>query len=372
MDSLRQIDKESHIGAQLALIQGPKIERGTHLTILCPFHGEKTPSASISKSSGHLHCFGCGHNAKFDDWAPLYGLEPFQKGKPKDRYAQNLFAGFAAYAAESEDDPEVSAGAVEEESETPGYEPNPRDARLPEEAPYKMWRMHYRELPRNKKWRSVSTNLLRKIGGRSVLRYSEKYKRWSSSPFIYMPVMVFGEQKGYFLARMKKAEGLTSYLLAPSTGEAWAKNWGLWPFDYATNLMRKIDSTTMVIVEGQRDALRCLSMGVPAVCMFGSKSWSENKSRILEVAGVRRVVQFMDGDDAGISATLFTREFLDGVFDDVKNVSLWSVSGSPYRDYRHIEDEKERKLAADADGVEFWDPGNCPDWIIERIKSKWV
>lgn len=28
--------------------------------ILCPFHGEKTPSMRVSKHTGHMHCLSCG------------------------------------------------------------------------------------------------------------------------------------------------------------------------------------------------------------------------------------------------------------------------------------------------------------------------
>lgn len=371
MDNLSQFARQDHIRVQLGSLPDPKVVTTTHVKICCPFHGEKTPSASIRWDTGYLNCFGCGHKAKFDEWAEHAGLQPFIKGPPKDRYAQNLFAALmqGGDAYEQEEQPEDEE--EQEEDETPGFEANPSDSRKDDELPFKFWTMRYRDLPAHKRWRTIKTSLLRKLGGKQAIRYFAKSKRWDDETFVYLPVMVHGEQKGYFLARTKKVKDKPSYLLAPSTGDAWAKNWGLWPFDYSVNLMRKLGKETIVVVEGQRDALRLLSMGIPAVCMFGSKSWSENKSRILEVSGVRRVIQFFDGDDAGISATEFTRPFLTGMFD-TKSVNLWKVSGSPYLDYAHIEDEKERKLAADADGVEFWDPGACPEWIVNRIKDKWL
>ena len=35
-------------------------KRGTNLLGLCPFHGEKTPSFTVSRDKQFFHCFGCG------------------------------------------------------------------------------------------------------------------------------------------------------------------------------------------------------------------------------------------------------------------------------------------------------------------------
>ncbi|MBQ9593457.1 MAG: DNA primase, partial [Lachnospiraceae bacterium] len=35
-------------------------KRGSSYMGLCPFHGEKTPSFSVSRTRQTYHCFGCG------------------------------------------------------------------------------------------------------------------------------------------------------------------------------------------------------------------------------------------------------------------------------------------------------------------------
>src|SRR5690606_34324011 len=48
---------------------------GANYFACCPFHGEKTPSFSISPSKQFYHCFGCGvHGNALDFLIELHGL----------------------------------------------------------------------------------------------------------------------------------------------------------------------------------------------------------------------------------------------------------------------------------------------------------
>jgi 5S rRNA maturation endonuclease (ribonuclease M5) len=244
-------------------------------------------------------------------------------------------------------------------------------ARTEDEDGYETGRYKFGPVPRNKLWRSISTNLLIELQGRVCVKWLDDYDRWASTKFLYFPVQINGETRGYFRARMRKSEDpkTPSYLLAKSTpGSNWSKRWGLWPFDHSIKLMKKVGTTTMVLVEGQRDALRLITNGIPAVCIFGTQSWSRHKPQLMELAGVERVVSLFDGDDAGIKATDNTEDDLRRLFD-LKIVKLWSVKGSPYKRFAHL---PEPSKAAKEAGVSLWDPGNCPQWIIDKIKSRYL
>lgn len=58
------------------------------------------------------------------------------------------------------------------------------------------------------------------------------------------------------------------------------------------------DADSIVVTEGEMDAISCHVLGIPAVAVPGASSWNERRHwRLFE--GFRRVVLFRDNDDAG-------------------------------------------------------------------------
>mgnify|MGYP000550058169 CR=1 FL=1 len=55
---LSRIDVVEIVGRHVQLKKG-----GANFMGLCPFHGEKSPSFTVSPSKQFLHCFGCGRIA---------------------------------------------------------------------------------------------------------------------------------------------------------------------------------------------------------------------------------------------------------------------------------------------------------------------
>lgn len=336
-DPLLRANRAEFIRAQLAVFSGVKREQGDRFFILCPFHAERTPSGKIDRKTGHFWCFGCGAQAKWDEIAPKIGLQPFAHTKPKEEKTMDLFM-------------ERAMAALTEEG---GYE----------KGRFKFW-----PLPEGKKWRTIPTNTLIKLGGRLCVKWSDDYQKWGRTKFIYLPVKIRGEKHGYFLARLKKHPDYPSYMQAKSVGDShWVLSHGLWPFDMAIRLMKKLNSSTIVLVEGQRDALRLILAGIPAICIFGTQSWSDSKAKLLNIAGVDTVVMLMDGDCAGIEATRKitprARKFMS-----VRVLKLWRMEGSPWLKFEKYD---EPSKVAKKRGVSLWDPGNMPDQIVDKIRRKY-
>ena len=202
-------------------------------------------------------------------------------------------------------------------------------------------------MPKNKLWREIKTNLLIDIGCK-VCRVDYGFNQ--SDKFIYLPVKIDGEVVGYTKGRMRKEKGKPSYI---NLRGSWVKTHGLFPFDYA--ISKLTDTKTVVLVEGQRDALRLLQLGIPALCIMGTQNFSIDKARLLEIHGVNRVVIMLDGDDAGIEGTKKVVQIVKGVLE-YKVVRLWRIENSPY-----ITGKGEK-----------YDPNNCPLWILNKLKEKWL
>jgi len=336
-DPLLRANRSDFIRNQLAMFSGVKREQGNRLFILCPFHSEKTPSGKIDRKTGHFWCFGCGANVSWDDLATKIGLQPFKRGKPKEEESMNLFMDKALGA-------------------------------LTEDARYERGRFKFWPIPKGKRWRTIPTETLIKLGGRMCFKWSEEYQRWGKTKFIYLPVKINGEKHGYFLARLKKHPDYPSYMQAKAVGEShWVLTHGLWPFDMAIKLMRRLGSDTVVLVEGQRDALRLILSGIPAICIFGTQSWSDSKAKLLEIAGVRQVILLMDGDCAGREATIKIAPKARRLLK-VKVLKLWNMPGSPWLDFAKY---REPSKTAKKRGVSLWDPGNMPQPIVDKIKAKY-
>ena len=94
---LARADVVEIVGRYVQLKKG-----GANFMGLCPFHGEKSPSFSVSPSKQFYHCFGCGKNGNaisflmdhagmtfveaVKDLAQQYGLPvPEDDASPQDR-----------------------------------------------------------------------------------------------------------------------------------------------------------------------------------------------------------------------------------------------------------------------------------------------
>ncbi len=316
------LDKRTHVMQQISLVPGAKQQQDKTM-ICCCFHGDRTPSLCVyhrvtDENPGNFYCFGCGETGNWNKLADALGLEQFDN-KPRDRFTHPIAQDVIEHQAEE---------------------------------------LVFSELPSHKSWRQLPTDFLKDVGCKIC---QVKYTNAVSQKYIYMPVNINGVTEGYIKAKLRKEPGKPSYI---NKKGSWAKSKGLFPFDYAMSKMS--DKKAVVLVEGQRDALRLLYIGIPALCIMGTQSWTDKKSQLLDIAGVETVIIMMDGDDAGIKGTRLVYDSVKKFINHVKVVKLWSWSGSPYLDFK---DQPNPSKAARNAGIELWDPMNCPREIINQIKE---
>ena len=318
--------KLQHVQSELAMYAGTKKAGPNDSTfVLCPFHGERTPSFRIyhganSRSPGYGRCYGCPAHGPWDEIAPKLGLKAYTYAKPSQQFAHKV----------------VKEINNEPEDGTPSSE------------------FEFKPLPKDKLWRTISTNLLRDIG-------CKRMKQWNES-FIFVPVMVKGSERGYIRARLRKKKDAPSYL---NKAGRWSELSGLFPYDFAVKMMRDKGLNCLTLVEGPRDALRLLSLGIPAVAILGTQSWSKRKAHLIELSGAEHVMLCFDGDDAGAGA----EEKVTPSLEALVQVHTFNLRGkdSPYWKFRN-EDEPSKK--AKKAKVALWDPGEMPLRKCKQLRRR--
>lgn len=345
-------DIASHIKYELSKLPSDEIKaHESYSFVRCPFHMERTPSLRIKHSTfalktGIFKCFGCSKYGGWNELADNLGLERFEsRGEFPDgkipefksaRYDQNLLEDFNG-EENSKPKERLEFFSLSDESAVE------------------------RSGITNNEWRGFSLTFLRRnIKAKLVLKNNYIW-------YIYLPVRVNNEEVGHIKAQIHKPlkKSIPSYINASGP---WSLTAGLFPLDYAVKIMRSTEKSSMVLVEGPRDALRLCSLGIPCVAILGTHSWSDRKTAILSNSGVERIVTCFDGDLAGKLATRLivhgerpladgTIEYIKSGFEpissafDVKEVKLWNIPIP--------ENHPEDKL----------DPGNLPDNILNRVKK---
>ena len=316
-------DRRRIVEDALASYSGKKTQSSYYTMICCPYHDDKTPSGQIfhgpdTQVMGYYICRGCGIRKLWNELAKDMGWPTFGKTKPSDKFVTMV--------------------------KTLQTEASPK-----EEIAFDL-----EDLPTGRSWRSFPTEFLTKVGAK-LGRYTE-----SGRPFVYLPVLVGGRERGYIRAQIKKQGDFPSYL---NKSGSWSKTHGLFPFDYSIRLMTCRDLSTMVLVEGPRDALRLLRYGIPAVSILGTQTWTAKKAKLLELHGVDRVIVMMDGDPAGQLAVSKIVPDLNSLVSTYE-FNLCTHPKSPFPKWEKLSKEKRK-----AKKHLLWDPGNCPKQILRELKN---
>jgi 5S rRNA maturation endonuclease (ribonuclease M5) len=290
----------SFILGQLEAAAIPYEVQRDFIHVHCPFHqhsGQKM-KLGFSRTSGGMHCWVCKKKGHWNEYAELKRLQGFAVNDPRLQDFEALKRQFDELLVEK---PVTSPEWLE---------------------------------PWRGRWRGLDGDFLRSIPSYIWLDEASGGKR------ILWPCYMDGQFRGCMAAR-----------LHPDT---WPKTRNLVGMD-ATRILFPFDhplvreSRSVCLVEGQFDALRLLSRGVPTVSIMGTGNWNVHKLNRLAARGVERIVLCMDGDVAGELAQDEIAEAARNRFD-VRTVPL--PNPSPEEQAR---------------GIESLDPGNCDERYLRLI-----
>jgi hypothetical protein len=270
-----------------------------NIKINCPNpHGDKVDTGynlELTRDGRKAHCWVCNWSGSWNKVARLLGLAEFEQATANtftERVAKmDLFA------------------QLHDELESFGKEDEGQD--LPKEIT--PWTEPV--------WRGLQRKFLKKIPSYLWQQPVELkndsgvvYKRFVVERILW-PYMQNDRLVGWVGRRLDKNKKM-KYYRAP-----WCQALTtFFPFDYVRDTFPGTDS--VVLVEGEVDALNLLQAGIPALSILGSNNWSDKKRDMLLALGIKYVYLFMDPDHAGRVAAREIKEEILPFFDRVKTLSL--------------------------------------------------
>ena len=329
---LARADVVEIVGRYVQLKKG-----GANFMGLCPFHGEKSPSFTVSPTKQFYHCFGCGKNGNaisflmehagmtfvesVKDLAQQYGMQvPEDEASPQDR----------ARAAEQRDKQATLSEVLEKAGEA--YRKHLKNS--PSAINYLKTRGLSGEVAKQfglgyapEGWRSLASvfpsyddALLVESG--LVISSAEddsadekRYDRFRDR--IMFPIRnVKGECIGF--GGRVLGEGTPKYLNSPET-PVFSKGRELYGLFEARNALR--DQGYVLVTEGYMDVVALAQLGFPnAVATLGTACTPDHVQKLFRFTD--SVVFSFDGDAAGRRAA---RKALDGALPyatDVRSVKF--------------------------------------------------
>jgi 5S rRNA maturation endonuclease (ribonuclease M5) len=281
-----------------------------NILVICPWHvsdSARSLKLSISITGSQLHCWSCDARGSWNKFAEATGLQKIDWRKVNKASELGLAQLGLKEMEEQEVDPEIPADIV----------------------------------PWTGSWRGLSEEFLGTIPSYKWFDYASNFER------ILWPVNQFGKLTGVatYAAEVKDLLDPLAVKQRNSKGP-WTRK-ALFPIDHSMIKDR------VVLTEGQYDALRLMSKGVPAVCIFGTGNWKASKASILAGKGIKKVILAFDADEAGLEATSKAYDDLKEGFD--VRVMSWPAPELGEKD----------ELGRD---IKQYDPGNAPDYLVRVIK----
>ncbi|WYW01984.1 DNA primase [Pseudomonas phage vB_PpuM-Pori-4] len=308
---------------EIERIPGRKKHKPTNIEIQCPFHpGDNTPSCGIYIGTGGtlplgwFYCLGCGAKGPWNKLAEKLKLQTIARSDTK--------RDSASVSSTEMDRARLKCMGADKT----GVDQYASVMRLGMPKPF--------DRPQ---WRGISGALMRDLGAQIAVDTTSKRLR----EVLLLPLTLYGELVTVIKAAMYKVKGDLSYVVYD---EADTKTKGLFGFDLVVDMLNKGKYQWVVLVEGQRDALRLIQYGIPAIAILGTQSWTAEKRDLLVGLGTG-VAVMMDGDPAGVAAA---RKIMPDLrrLTEVREIDLMPLT-----------EEFGQKV----------DPGNMPIWKIKELQA---
>lgn len=298
---------------------GSKKWQGKSVYVPCPFHDETEPSCGLVISEDHelpigtFNCFGCGEHGSWNKFAKRANLSEVKGWK--------FFQG-------------TTNSVLSREDETKMLGTDYSIASKLKSKAFITW-------PEHLNWRGYSGRLLNRLQAES---FNDPV---TDEPMIVFPVVMNRKVRGAVRAFMHKKEGRSSYL---TTEGKWIKTYGLFPFDDAKAKIKRYKHDFVILVEGPRDVLRLIKLGLPAIAILGANSLTDKKLLMVRALLPDRCTIYVmsDNDRAGRQ-----------MFESIKNIT-WKMEAHTERILMPNEtDDSGEKIK--------YDPDNCPVWYMKRV-----
>jgi DNA primase len=328
---LARVDVVEVVGRYVQLKKG-----GANFMGLCPFHGEKSPSFSVSPAKQFFHCFGCGKNGN------AIGFLMEHTGMTFVEAVKDLAQNIGMQVPEDDASPQDRARAAEQRQ---------KQATLTDvlEKAGEAYRKHLRNSPKAIEYfkgRGLSGEIAKQFGlgyapegWRSLASVFPDYQDplLAESGLVIVNQEDGEEEKRYdrfrdrvmFPIRNVKGEcigfggrvlfeGTPKYLNSPET-PVFSKGRELYGLFEARNALR--DAGYVLVTEGYMDVVALAQLGFPnAVATLGTACTTDHVQKLFRFTD--NVVFSFDGDGAGRRAA---RKALDGALPyatDVRSVKF--------------------------------------------------
>ena len=325
---LARADVVEIVGRHVPLKKG-----GANYMGLCPFHGEKSPSFSVSPTKQFFHCFGCGKNGN------AIGFLMEHAGMSFPEAVKDLAQQYGMQVPDDDASPQDRARAAEQKQ---------RQATLTEvlEKAGAAYRKHLKASPRAVEYlkgRGLSGEVAREFG----LGYAPDGWRTLASVFPQyddpllaesgLVIVNEDEDKRYdrfrdrimFPIRNVKGEcigfggrvigdGTPKYLNSPET-PVFSKGRELYGLFEARNALR--EHGYVLVTEGYMDVVALAQLGFPnAVATLGTACTPDHVQKLFRFTDA--VVFSFDGDEAGRRAARKALEVALPFATDVRSVKF--------------------------------------------------